>query len=276
MKILAIVITYNPSIDDLITNISSFINFVDRLIIWDNSPTSCLKSFFLDKKIEVFTDGQNRGIAYPINQVVNIVNSSNENYTHLLTMDQDSTWLNFSYYVNEISSFCDDNTIFSPNINKEFNVSNCKKEVNYCITSGAIFTKNVLKKIGFFNEEYSVDCVDYDFCFKAKNNGVKILKILGAELLQNYGVEKKHRIFRFRVNEYSPKRLYFIVRNHIFLFKDYPQNFDFRLFFMSFKNYFLFKIPKILLMESNKLDKIKCIFKGLNDGFKNDRSQSYQ
>jgi rhamnosyltransferase len=275
MKILAIIIAYNPSIDELTTNVSSFINSVDRLILWDNSAISVLKSLFLHDRIDVFSDGQNRGIAYPINEAVKIMNNSEDDYTHLLTLDQDSTWINFSDYLNEIQGFFDENIIFSPNINKEYTVRNCSLEVNYCITSGALFSKSVLKKIGSFNEEYSVDCVDYDFCFKARNNGAKIIKIMRAELSQKYGIEKKHRIFRIRVNEYSSNRLFFIVRNHVFLFIDYPHNFDKGLFFSSLKNFVLVKIPKILLMESDKYDKVKSILKGLKAGIKGDRSRSY-
>jgi rhamnosyltransferase len=275
MKVLAILIAYNPIFDDLTNNISAFINDVDRLIIWDNSPNVNLNKLLLNDKIDVIGDGRNRGIAYAINQALNIFNAANSNYTHLLTMDQDSTWLNFSKFLEVVYALDENNVIYCPNINKEIRIDKDFITVRYCITSGALFSKEVLEKIGRFNEEYSVDCVDYDFCFKARNNGVRIFKILGADLNQNYGVERRHKIFRFRVNEYSSNRLYFIVRNHIFLFRDYPKNFDFRLFVMSFKNYFLFKIPKILLMESNKYDKINSIFKGLKDGFKNDRSQVY-
>ncbi len=275
MKILALVITYNPVYNNLVQNISTFIQYVDRLIIWDNSATSSLKSLLLDEKIDVINDGQNRGIAYPINQALNIVNSSNENYTHLLTMDQDSTWLNFSDYIRVIDIFCDNNTIFSPNINQEYSVSNCKTEVNHCITSGAIFSKNVLNKIATFNEEYSVDCVDYDFSFKARNNGVKIVKIAGVELIQNYGIERKHKLFGFKVNDYSSFRLYFIVRNHTFLFKDFPRNRSIIFYYNSFKNYFLFKIPKILLMEKDKFNKVFYLCLGFYHGLINDRSKRY-
>jgi rhamnosyltransferase len=275
MKILAVIVAYKSLLKDLTYNISTFIHDVDKLVIWDNSSNSKLKLLFQDDKIDVLGDGENRGIAYALNQVLKIINLPQNNYTHLLTMDQDSTWLNFSKFIELAYAFNDNNVIYCPNINNEIRIDKDFLDVKYCITSGALFSKEVLKKIASFNEEYSVDCVDYDFCFKARNNGVTILKIHGAHLNQNYGVEKRHRIFRFRVNEYSSNRLYFIVRNHIFLFRDYPKNFDFRLFVMSLKNYFLFKIPKILLMESNKYDKINSIFKGLKDGFKNDRSQVY-
>lgn len=38
MKLIAIVITYFPEEKDLIQNISSYINDVDQLIIWENTP----------------------------------------------------------------------------------------------------------------------------------------------------------------------------------------------------------------------------------------------
>lgn len=275
MKILAIIVAYNPSIDELTRNVSSFIDSVDRLIVWDNSPVSSLKSLLLNDKIDVFSDGHNRGIAYALNRAVKIFNSPHEDYTHLLTMDQDSTWFNFLDYVDEIGNFCDESIIFSPNINKEVTVSNSKLEVNYCITSGALFSKYVLNRIGPFNEEYSIDCVDYDFSFKVRNIGGKIVKISRAELLQNYGIEKTNKFFGFKVNEYSARRLYFIVRNHILLFRDYPQNRYFPLYFNSFKNYLFFKIPKILFMENNKLSKVFYLLLGFYHGLIDNRTRSY-
>lgn len=275
MNIACIIVAFNPNPEQLVQNFSLFLNYVDKLLIWDNTEKSVLNSIILNDKIEVIGDGYNRGIAYAINQGVKLLFQDSNNYTHLMTMDQDSTWVNFLEYKNIIINNNEEDTIYSPNVNNENLITNGFSKVDFCITSGAIFPINVLRKIGAFNEVYSVDCVDYDFCFKAKNNGVKIIKVLNAELIQSYGVTKKHKLLGFKVNIYSADRLYFIVRNHIFLFRDYPKNRNFRLFLMSFKNYFLFKIPKILIIENDKYRKIKYIFKGIYAGLENDRSKSY-
>lgn len=275
MKVLAIIVAYNPLLEDLTYNISTFIHDVDKLIIWDNSSNSKLKLLFQDDKIDVLGDGENRGIAYALNQAMKIFNFPQNNYTHLLTMDQDSTWLNFSKFIELAYAFNDNNVIYSPNINNEIRIDKDLLDVKYCITSGALFSKEVLKKIVSFNEEYSVDCVDYDFCFKARKSGIRIVKIVGAELLQNYGNERKSKLFGFKVNEYSARRLYFIVRNHIFLYRDYPDNRSFLFYYSSIKNYFFLKIPKIIIMEKDKLSKIYNLFLGLYHGLINNRRKNY-
>ena len=37
-KLSAVVVTHYPHVDELIVNIKQFIDFVDKLIIWENTP----------------------------------------------------------------------------------------------------------------------------------------------------------------------------------------------------------------------------------------------
>lgn len=278
MKILAIVILYCPDIDDVKNNILRYIDYVDELIIWQNTQIDINKFNFtskLEKKITFLGEDVNKGIAYPLNKAREILMNESLGFTHLLAMDQDSVWENFEIYKNIVSNNNDDNVIYSPNINEELSIIYDCSNVKTCITSGAIFPLKVLKIIGNFNENYSVDCVDYDFCFKATNNNINILKIHKAHLHQVYGVPLVSKYFNIKSDVYSHKRLFFIVRNHILLWRDFPENLDFRFVRMSLKNYVFFKIIKITLMEDDKLRKINYILKGLYAGIINNRTAKY-
>ena len=48
------------------------------------------------------------------------------------------------------------------------------KEVRLAISSGSLFNLQVLNQIGWHNEKYFVDCVDYEFCVRARRCGFKI------------------------------------------------------------------------------------------------------
>lgn len=279
MKILGIVVCYHPNVKELYFNINQYIDYVDRLIIWQNSPNierefSIIEKDDINKRIIFMGKGDNQGIAYPLNVALRIMFSENDNYTHLLTMDQDSTWENFEHYKFVIENISED-AIFSPNINNEIVSNESYVKVKTCITSGAIFTKKVLSEIGSFNEDYSVDCVDYDFCFKAKDKGYSIYKITSAKLNQIYGIPLKSKFFKFQTNVYSSKRLFFIVRNHILLWKDYPNHIDLRFAKLIFMDMFLVKLLKVLLMEKSKYIKIKSMVKGFFYGLVNNRSIRY-
>lgn len=279
MKVLGIVIIYYPKIDELIENISKFIGKIDTLIIWQNTPLEeyekdQIKTIFLDNEVILIGNGKNKGIAYALNRAFDMMMDSSNNYTHLLTMDQDSKWVNFKDYI-DATSIHNNNAIYSPNINNEFETGNKLIKVKTCITSGAIFPLKVLKEIGKFNEVYSVDCVDYDFSFKATLNKISIIKVQEAHLKQIYGEPTNSKYFNLENNMYSPKRLFFIARNHILLWRDYPAQIDFQFKRMILSSHIFGKIVKIAFLEDNKLKKIFAILNGFYAGLINNRRDTY-
>lgn len=279
MKILGIIITYYPNLEDLTTNILQFIDDIDTLIIWQNTPISESENYLINadlfnSKVILMGDGTNVGIAYALNHAYRMMLDKANNYTHLLTMDQDSKWVNFRDYI-DVISMNSTNVIYSPNINNQFEAGDKLIKVKTCITSGAIFSLEVLRKIGKFNEVYSVDCVDYDFSFKAAEKGVDIFKIQLSTFLQVYGEPMKNNFFNLNNNGYSSKRLFFIARNHILLWRDYPSHLDFHFKRMILSSHTFGKMIKVVLMEENKADKIIAIAKGFYAGITNNRQDTY-
>ena len=58
-KILAIVVTYYPEKDLLVRNIRAFIEHVDKVLIWENtpSPDKLQYRYFTHEKVEYYGDG---------------------------------------------------------------------------------------------------------------------------------------------------------------------------------------------------------------------------
>jgi rhamnosyltransferase len=280
MKLLGIVITYYPDISDLIMNINKFIKNVDTLIIWQNTPLEDRENYqinldFFDEKVLLMGDDKNMGIAYALNQANAMMMDTSNNFSYLLIMDQDSTLVNFDDYYREVKRL-PKNAIYSPIINNELQfLEESLVQVKTCITSGAILPVTVLKAIGQFNEDYSVDCVDYDFCFKATNKGMKIFKVTIAKMNQIYGEPTKSKYFNLENNIYSPNRLFFIARNHILLWRDYPEHMDLLFKRIILSSRIFGKIVKIILMEKNKSNKIYSILNGFYAGVMNNRNRKY-
>ena len=72
MKILGIVTSYYPDLNELKHNINSYINGLDALIIWENTPKEysqiqTIKEYLNNEKITVWTTGKNEYIAKPFN-----------------------------------------------------------------------------------------------------------------------------------------------------------------------------------------------------------------
>ena len=99
VKIAAVVITYFPDIKDTIANIGLYIHHVDKLIVWDNNTAAEGDKFRPEyeayaHKIEFMGTGKNEGIAFALNRCIEW--ATENGYTHLLTMDQDSSFVDFS------------------------------------------------------------------------------------------------------------------------------------------------------------------------------------
>ena len=280
MKLLGIIVTYYPNIRDLTLNINKFINSVDRLIIWQNTPLADRGNYqinldLFDGEVVLMGNDKNMGIAYALNQAYSMMLNTSNKFSYLLTMDQDSTFINFDTYYGEVKSLPKD-SIYSPNINNEINLlKENLHQVKTCITSGAIFPLKVLKTIGEFNEDYSVDCVDYDFCFKATSKGIKIFKVTIAKMNQIYGEPTKSIFFNLENNIYSAQRLFFISRNHILLWRDYPSHMDYLFIRIILISHIFGKIVKVIFMEKNKINKIQSILHGFYAGLTNNRSRKY-
>ena len=93
MKLLGIVIFYKFDLVKLKESILTYIDTLDKLIIWRNSEISeyDILSVFSDdyrQKIEVLGNGENIFIAGALNRAVEYARTNG--YTHILTMDQDS------------------------------------------------------------------------------------------------------------------------------------------------------------------------------------------
>ena len=103
MKTLGIVIFYYPT-DEVWKNIASYIDLLDKLIIWNNTPGNQLDLHFptWEEKIVLMGVGKNLGIGKALNKA--ILYAKENQYDYLLTMDQDSHFVkkDFKLYLKAI------------------------------------------------------------------------------------------------------------------------------------------------------------------------------
>lgn len=277
--ILVSVIIYNPNISQLKRNIISFISEVDKVVLWCNSPISDkdindLKDTPYFEKIEIFENQSNEGIAYPLNKCIKY--AKDKKYDYLISMDQDSVWVNFRHYKQRAELAFDENrdvVVIGPRtISEGIDTGDIRIQndeyVDYVITSGAIYELSRLNSNNPFNEIYFIDAVDEEFCFNQLASGNKTMMLGDCFLKQNFGNPQRHVIFKhlFYTPGYSSQRYYYIVRNHILLSKcDYVPN--------RYKKYILYNyvyilMIKVILFEKNKLLNLKSFISALYDSWK--------
>lgn len=267
-RILAIVVTYYPEKELLYCNISAFIDYVDKVLIWENTPRRDSESYryINDEKVEYCGDGVN-SISHALNYAWHY--AKDNGYDYLLTMDQDSVWVNFSDFLNK--------TIYNPNAPYGLYGPTIDDGVNdrsydddfHChdiITSGMLIPINLLNEIGGYGEFLKIDGVDFYLCYRAMELGYGVYTVKNCFLKQqfgNYGFAKflNHSFTTYR---YSATRLYEIYKSQIIMLRRFHTTEEFRRNFWKNR---MIKWPfKILFGEDDKVNKFKAIIKGIFAG----------
>ncbi|MDK0799571.1 glycosyltransferase family 2 protein [Clostridium perfringens] len=278
IRILAIIISYNPDLNRLYKNIEALVKQVDEILIVDNSSNNILEINNMKNnfdKVKIISHEENLGISISLNKGLEYARKNNYNW--ILTMDQDSicqanminNYKKFIKLNKEINSYM----ILAPYILYE-NVLEYKydclgEEIDVVITSGSLVNVENAIKIGGFDEKLFIDYVDFEFCLRTIENNFKIIKIYGSYLEHRLGeLEEKSIINRkILVTNHSFIRRYYIYRNAIYVWKKYilkNPKWVIKNILSNIKSYLL-----ILLFEKDKMRKTIYILNGIKDGIFN-------
>ena len=259
-RILSIVVTYYPDNELLRRNIGAFINDVDKILIWENTPVAKKYQYrsIKDEKIEYCGNGIN-SISCALNYAWRYAREFGYNY--LLTMDQDSQWENFHDYINQtINNPSVFGGIWGPEA-----YGNKPKEIiesERIITSGMLLSVELINRIGGWNETFSVDCVDDDFCLRAKIKGIKTYILGMCRLRQQYGTPRRVSFLgrHAMINYDSPKRLYSIYKSHVILIRLYPGNKNLK---SEFRSHWISLIKWTVVFGNKPVNNLIAIIRGI-------------
>ena len=142
-------------------------------------------------------------------------------------------------------------------IHKILPQDNLIHQINKVITSGALLNLRAYNKVGPFMEKLFIDYVDFEYCFRLQRNNYSIYINNNAIIYHSVGNLIKWKLigFRFYSTNHSPLRLYYRTRNRFrlrSLYKKYYQS-----FFKSDMINLLKELLKVILVESNKMEKLK-------------------
>lgn len=297
-NIYAIIVSYNPNVKEIEKNLRALSEEVNNIVLVDNSDNIKLKSqlkdcvntlklrvdiSYLDNKGNIgLSKAQNRGIKYAL---------ENENCNWVLLLDDDSFFKSNS--INEMMRYFEDSyekdsigilvaNSIDININTKFKyyveverslkIEQCDeneiKDVLVAMASGSLIKREVFNKIGLMREEFFIDCIDTEYCLRAKKDKYKIKLIGNALLYHKLGEKRKVKFLNKEIapTNHSPFRCYNIYRNNIIMFREY---------FEKNKKYFSYQvlvllnhIVKIIFFETQKTEKLKMIVFGIVAGIK--------
>ena len=285
-EICAVIVSYN-SPESVISCIDSLLDRVAEIIVVDNSAnpdvTSIFSALSYHEKVSFIFHEKNRGLAAALNHGIRF--ALDNAYAWTLLLDQDSVASEnmipemIRSYENLDDAAREKTAVVVPEVfDRNFeemlpsvvttNFLNRKIKnpahdsfVHLHITSGSLIKNNVLPVTGLMDEHFFIDYVDFDFCFRVLNKGYKILLSKKAVLYHSLADRKQKLGLQFR--EHNAARVYYQTRNRLFAMSRYGKKY--RSFFYSESCRLIGKLFKIIILESDKREKLKMYFKGLRD-----------
>lgn len=263
-RIAAGIVLFHPEINRLIENVKAIENQVDQIILFDNGGIIHNEILSTSKKTKVLGNGTNVGIAKALNEICKYADT--HLYEWVLTLDQDSVVseniiTNYIKYteLNEVAVLCP--KIIDRNITTHNDNGPKYEYVDFCITSASMVRIEAWKRIGGFWEDLFIDMVDFDFSWSLIKSGYKILRINTTSILHEIG-HGKTVSFKGKedaVYNHSSLRCYYIARNSIAVGKRHHR-------LKQCTRWVCKRMYLITRYESNRLQKLHYMFKGVFDG----------
>ncbi len=274
-KLLGLLTLYNPDPKEAVANIKSYLQDLDRLIVWDNSPLEANLSEQVltalagdaDKMVWQGT-GKNRCIAPAINHAWHY--AQEHGFEMLLIMDQDSRWDDFATYRRQIEDYWEKGNkwVFTPYfIGSNFPAKNPPLQfLRIFINSGTVIPIEILTAVGGADERMPLDALDHDLAIRIQKKGYKIVCITTSTLRHTIGMPTFSSVLHLKTSNYNAWRTYSIARSHLINYRKHRDWLTFSEKKRIIKEYYLRRLVLIVLNEDDKWNRIRMMFKGIWDG----------
>lgn len=250
------------------------------VIIVDNSTVKNVDFFLELNNTKIFHLDENIGIAAAQN--IGINKSIEQGADYIILSDQDTIYpVDYVEKMIEIFAFDEVAAAVAPRfidvkkksidgfaILRRIGFANIYPEfgcyaIAHAIASGLIVKVSTLSDIGLMQDDLFIDWVDYEWCWRARKAGYKIIGNADVIIQHQLGDSSVDIGFR-EVNLRSPQRHYYITRNAFYLalysnLLTFPQRIT--LFFRSFRYIIAFPI-----LAKPHLINLKAVFLGFYHG----------
>ncbi|WP_417223849.1 glycosyltransferase family 2 protein [Amphritea sp.] len=287
-KVIAIIITFNPDVKEVVGLIKSTEPQVDRIFVVDNgsddSTINAIRNVLSGDSL-VLENNTNVGVSVALNK--GILEAKKVNASHVVFFDHDSlpskNMISILLSTIEIKNkegvkvgavgpkYIDvKGTSLSPFVVLD---GVCLKRVectideivnvDFLITSGSLISMDVFRVVGMMDESLFIDYVDTEWCLRALNKGYSFYGVGSAVMHHDLGDEFVN-VFGRTVCVRSPIRNYYIIRNGVWLlFQSWvPFRWKFMDFFRILGIYFVHS-----LLVGERFNNFKMMTKGLFHGF---------
>jgi GT2 family glycosyltransferase len=141
-----------------------------------------------------------------------------------------------------------------------------KDRAAFAMASGCLIPAERIGEVGPMAEDFFIDYIDYDFSFRIRRAGYRIIVVGAACLKHRLGERREGRFLGLEKSyrEHSAKRRYTIYRNRIRVALRHGYRFP---EFLQFEFLSVVKdFGQLLFWETDKTLKFRAIFTGIRDG----------
>lgn len=230
MKIGIVIILYHPQ-ESNIHILKCYSGLFDKVYVFDNTEgfhQNKLTICSLYPEYIYLSSNENIGIAKTLNEMAR--RAIFDGMDRLITMDQDSDWeINqLQNYINciQLSATYESTVMFgvSYSLMESLDEKTCRPVISdLLITSGSCINLHAFKNLPGFDENLFIDGVDTDFCLAANLHGHKLVAFKNIQMKHTIGQVKKIKLGNSYLsrNIHTPKRVYYMVRNYLYINKKY-------------------------------------------------------
>ena len=274
----AVIVSFNPDISRMRSNINILLNQGFRTIVVDNGSDQPPEQ--LADIAELVLLGENKGIATALN--IGMGKAKEHGGEWVLSLDQDSEPADniLEEYkkhldLSDIGALCP--KIVRRGVEKN-DQSEAVELVKRCPTAGFFLSVNVWETVGKYDDWMFIDYVDYDICTRIIIAGFNIYRINSTFVIQElgklyvnpffYNLGKKlnwQKMINFaHTYNHSAFRNYYFVRNSYYYIHKHKNYIN----VLGEKKWIRKWELKKLFLEPHKIALIKSIHKGIKDAKK--------
>jgi rhamnosyltransferase len=269
----AVVVTFHPE-PGFAAKLASLLPQVGAIVVVDNG--SCPADLPADGdpafagRVEIIANSENRGIGAALNQ--GLRRAKERGFSWALTLDQDSSPLPnlvaaggraFETHPEPQRLAAIGASVVGAK--EPSAATGAYRRMTAVITSGTLHSIAAWERLGGFREDYFIDCVDTEFCLRARARGLEVIAATEPALAHNIGTPtRKWALGRWMSpTNHSPLRRYYVTRNRISLWRKYARS-DGRFVLRDMRQSIREWIG-IAFAESNRPAKLRAILAGLRD-----------
>jgi rhamnosyltransferase len=141
------------------------------------------------------------------------------------------------------------------------------QEVESVITSGSLIPLAVHAAVGPFRDEFFIDYVDSEYCFRARAQGYRVIRTAKPLMSHTIGAPTRHDLLGIAkwTTNHSPDRRYYIARNDTVMLREYG-GYAYGSWALKSLDRRLRTCKLIVLYERSKGRKIAAVLAGWWDG----------